>query len=83
MPLQKTAYQFNWNKTHRGSICGTYIKLDVLTVNTGFEVLTSAFMKNFTFSDIMPCSPITANRRFGGTWSPPSSGSNEPSEKQA
>jgi hypothetical protein len=39
----------------------------------GFEVHTAVVMKSAIFWDIMPCSPLKANRRFGGT-SPPSSG---------
>jgi hypothetical protein len=34
----------------------------------GFEVLTAVVMKNTIFWDITPCSPLTVNRRFGGTY---------------
>jgi hypothetical protein len=36
----------------------------------GFEVLTAVVMKSSILSDIMPCSPLKANRRFGGTCRP-------------
>jgi hypothetical protein len=34
----------------------------------GFEVLTAVVMKNTTFWDITPCSPLSVNRHFGGTY---------------
>jgi hypothetical protein len=34
----------------------------------GFEVLTAVVMKNIIFWDITPCSPLSVNRRFGGTY---------------
>jgi hypothetical protein len=33
--------------------------------HVGFEVLTTVVMKNTIFWDIMPCSPLSVNRRFG------------------
>jgi hypothetical protein len=33
----------------------------------GFEVLIALVMKSSIFWDIMPCNPLKANRRFGGT----------------
>jgi hypothetical protein len=36
--------------------------------NVGFEVLTAVFMKSIIFWDMTPCSPLSANRRFGGTY---------------
>jgi hypothetical protein len=34
----------------------------------GYEVLTASVMKSAIFLDIMPCSPLKVNRRFGGTY---------------
>jgi hypothetical protein len=34
----------------------------------GFQVLTSVVMKSTIFWDITPCSPVSVNRRFGGTY---------------
>jgi hypothetical protein len=34
----------------------------------GFEVLTAVVMKSTIFWDITPCSPLSVNRRFGGTY---------------
>jgi hypothetical protein len=34
----------------------------------GLEVLTAVVMKSTTFWDIMPCSPLSVNRHFGGTY---------------
>jgi hypothetical protein len=33
-----------------------------------FEVLTAVIMKSTIFWDIMPYSPLSVNRRFGGTY---------------
>jgi hypothetical protein len=35
----------------------------------GFEVLTAVIMKSTISWDITPCSPLSVNRRFGGTTS--------------
>jgi hypothetical protein len=34
----------------------------------GFEVLTAVVMKSAIFWDITPCTPLSINRRFGGTY---------------
>jgi hypothetical protein len=34
----------------------------------GFEVFTAVVMKSIIFWDMMPCSPLSFNRRFGGTY---------------
>jgi hypothetical protein len=34
----------------------------------GTEVLTAVVMKSTIFWDITPCSPLSVNRRFGGTY---------------
>jgi hypothetical protein len=34
----------------------------------GFEVFTAVVMKSIVFWDMMPCSPLSFNRRFGGTY---------------
>jgi hypothetical protein len=34
----------------------------------GFEVFTAVVMKSIIFCDMTPCSPLSSNRRFGGTW---------------
>jgi hypothetical protein len=36
--------------------------------DVGFEVLTAVVMKSTVFWDITPCSPLSGNRRFGGTY---------------
>jgi hypothetical protein len=36
--------------------------------NVGFEVLTVVVMKSTIFWDITPCSPLSVNRRFEGTY---------------
>jgi hypothetical protein len=41
----------------------TEIKLNLV----GFEVLPAVDMKSTIFMDITPCSPLSVNRRFGGT----------------
>jgi hypothetical protein len=40
----------------------------VLSFLAGFEVLTAVVMKGTIFWDITPCSPLSVNRRFGGTY---------------
>jgi hypothetical protein len=35
----------------------------------GFDVLTAVVMKSTIFWDITPCSLLSVNRRFGGTYS--------------
>jgi hypothetical protein len=35
--------------------------------HVGFEILTVVILKSAVFWDIMPCSPLKVNRRFGGT----------------
>jgi hypothetical protein len=37
-------------------------------IYAGFEVLTAVVMKSIIFWDITPCSPLSFNRRFGGTY---------------
>jgi hypothetical protein len=34
----------------------------------GFEVLRAVVMKSTILWDITPCSPLSVNRRFGGTY---------------
>jgi hypothetical protein len=34
----------------------------------GFEVFTAVVMKSIVFWDMTPCSPLSVNRRFGGTY---------------
>jgi hypothetical protein len=34
----------------------------------GFEVFTAVVMKSVIFCDMKPCSPLSVNRRFGGTY---------------
>jgi hypothetical protein len=34
----------------------------------GFEVFTTVVMKSIIFWDMTLCSPLSANRRFGGTY---------------
>jgi hypothetical protein len=36
--------------------------------DVGFEVLTAVVMKSTIFWNITPCSPLSVNRRFGGTY---------------
>jgi hypothetical protein len=40
----------------------------VTSIHVGFDVLTAVAMKNSILWDIMPCSPLKVNRRFGGTY---------------
>jgi hypothetical protein len=49
------------------SVCPHLARLTRMPI--GFEVLTAAVMKRTIFWDIMPCSPLSVNRRFGGTCS--------------
>jgi hypothetical protein len=59
------------------TICYTYIQTttrDVkegkeqrYTSHVGFEVFTVMAMKSIIFWDMTPCSPLSFNRRFGGT----------------
>jgi hypothetical protein len=43
----------------------------------------SATMKSFVFRDIMPCSPVKVDRRFGGThWAPSSEPESKTTKKQ-
>jgi hypothetical protein len=35
--------------------------------SVGFEVLTAVVMESTIFRDITPCSPLSVNRRLGGT----------------
>jgi hypothetical protein len=37
-------------------------------VDVGFEVFTAVVMKSTAFWDIMPCSPLSVNRRIGWTY---------------
>jgi hypothetical protein len=39
-----------------------------LIVFVEFKVLTAVVMKSSVFWDIMPCSPLKVNRRFGRTY---------------
>jgi hypothetical protein len=34
----------------------------------GFEVFTAVVMNSIIFCDMTPCSPLSFNRRFGGTY---------------
>jgi hypothetical protein len=36
--------------------------------SVGFEVFTAVVMKSIIFWDMTPCSPMSFNRRFGGTY---------------
>jgi hypothetical protein len=40
----------------------------VYVVFVGFEVFTSVLTKSIIFCDMTPCSPLSFNRRFGGTY---------------
>jgi hypothetical protein len=37
-------------------------------IKVGFEVFTAVVMKGIIFWDMTPCSPLSVNRRFGGTY---------------
>jgi hypothetical protein len=39
----------------------------IFPYNVGFGVLTAVVMNSFVFWDIMPCSPLKVDRRFGAT----------------
>jgi hypothetical protein len=49
-------------------------------MNVGFDVLTAVLMKNTVFWDIMPCSPLKINGRFGGIYHLHLQGSNKPNK---
>jgi hypothetical protein len=38
------------------------------SVFVGFQVFTAVIMKTIIFWDMMPCSPLGSNRRFGGKY---------------
>jgi hypothetical protein len=40
----------------------------------GFEVFTAVVMKSIIFWDMAPCSTLSCNRRFGGTFFDPEDG---------
>jgi hypothetical protein len=42
--------------------------MEIGTNYLGFEVLTAVVMKGTIFWDVTPFSPLSANRRFGGTY---------------
>jgi hypothetical protein len=42
-------------------------KLNTNYYPVGFEVLTAVVMKSIIFWNMTPCSPLSFNRRFGGT----------------
>jgi hypothetical protein len=44
------------------------IKCVCLIIPVGFEVFTAVVMKSIVFWDMTPCSPLSFNRRFGGTY---------------
>jgi hypothetical protein len=47
----------------------------------GSEVLIAVIMMSYIVWDIMPCSLVTANRRFGGTSLPSSGSESKPKKK--
>jgi hypothetical protein len=57
------AYCFNYRGV---SLLSTSYK--IVSNIAGFEVLTAVALKNTIFWDIRPCSPLSVNRRFGGTY---------------
>jgi hypothetical protein len=44
------------------------VKKKNLLLLVGVEVFTAVVMKSITFWDMTPCSLLSANRRFGGTY---------------
>jgi hypothetical protein len=48
--------------------CGIVWNKKITLYNVGFEVYTAVIMKSIIFWDISPCSPLSVNRRFGGTY---------------
>jgi hypothetical protein len=48
----------------------------------GFEVLTAVVMKSSIVWDVTQFSPLKVNRRFGGTYRPPSSASKNKQSKK-
>jgi hypothetical protein len=46
-----------------------------------FQIFTAVVVKSSIFCDIIPCSPLIVNRRFGGT-SPSAESKNKPSKNQ-
>jgi hypothetical protein len=51
----------NRDYDHKGSVAKKVKKIVI-------EVLTAVDMKSTNFSDIKPCSPLSVNRLFGGTY---------------
>jgi hypothetical protein len=45
-----------------------YTNMDFVFIYVGFEVFTAVVMNSINFWDIMPCSSLSVNRRFGGTY---------------
>jgi hypothetical protein len=46
----------------------TAVRTSGILFNVGFEVLTAVVMKSTIFWDLLLCSPLSVNRRFGGTY---------------
>jgi hypothetical protein len=63
------------DRTHWDSMVMPYLaligkmgdSLQTYIFYVGFEVLTAMVVKSTMFWDIAPCSPLSVNRRFGGT----------------
>jgi hypothetical protein len=47
------------------NLCFFFLKLHFFV---GFEVFTAVVMKRIIFWDVTPCSLLSCNRRFGGTY---------------
>jgi hypothetical protein len=45
-----------------------WLNIALLITFAGYEVFTAVVMKSIIFWDMTPCSPLSFNRRFGGTY---------------
>jgi hypothetical protein len=69
----------NWSRLECRSIetpfpqivvgCTRWNTVNQMTWHVGFEVLTAVVMTSIIFWDMTPCSQLSFNRRFGGTYS--------------
>jgi hypothetical protein len=45
-----------------------FVVKGIIFKRVGFEAFTAVVMKSIIFWDMTPCSPLSFNRRFGGTY---------------
>jgi hypothetical protein len=60
---------FNFTDTFLfGTVTSCCLCWNLVPYYVGFEVFTAVVMKSIIFWDMMPCSPLSFNRRFRGTY---------------